>query len=131
MSFLKTPVQLKGFDTSNYPYFFKNELISKGKQTFIVQKANTISQALAICDVWKRKNFNVTDSTENTLCDVPYIKYLYNGSNNIEKIKVIPQDWEEEREYDGEFFHNRDYEILLYKNDDKIYIVSLLPYHEK
>jgi hypothetical protein len=149
MDHLKKPVVVKGFKDENYPYFFRNDEIAGGKQTYIVQKASSVGQALAICDRWKREKFNITDATNELLYYVPYIKYMYNSNNDIEMIKVIPDDEDSEDDddrdrkdpkdseynkhdkHDKSYYHDREYEILMYLKDGRVNIVALLPYSHK
>ena len=132
MDHLKKPVIIKGFKDENYPYFFRNDGISNGKQTYIIQKASSVGQALAICDRWKREKFNITDSTHELLYNVPYIKYLYNSNNDITKIKVTPEDNEEDDDDNKvTYYHKRDYEILMYLKDGRVNVVAMLPYNHK
>jgi hypothetical protein len=79
------PIVLTNFKEEYYPYFFHNASIEKGEVLYIVQKAKSVGQALAICATWKREKFNPTDETIEILYDVPYIKYLYNDNNDIIK----------------------------------------------
>lgn len=136
---MERPVIVKGFKDENLPYFFRNDDIAEGKQTYIVQKASSIGQALAICDRWKREQFNITDSTTELLYHVPYTKYLYDSNTKIVMLKVTPDEDKKDKKEDKKeekminrviekFYHDRDYEILMYKKDGRINVVALLPY---
>jgi len=108
-----TPIILKTLtQDKKYPYFFKNENIDNN--TYIVQRAYNIPNALYIIDVWNSERYNIGEINKYIDIDVSYNKYMYNGNNKITKIEV-----------DG---GNDDYKILQYKKDGLVYTMALLKF---
>ena len=110
------PIVLKSSsEEQKYPYFFKNENIDNN--TYIVQKAHSISNALYIIDVWNREQYNVGDIDRDIEVDIPYTKYLYSRNTKIKKADVNGG--------------SDDYKVILYKKDGKIYTSALLKFVNK
>lgn len=108
-----TPIILKTLvQDKKYPYFFKNENIDNN--TYIVQRAYSISNALYIIDVWNNERYNIGDIDKYIDIEIPYTKYLYNGNNKIEKVEINGGD--------------DDTKVLLYKKDGIVYVMALLKF---
>jgi len=114
---IKKPIVLKTLQSQmKYAYFLKNENIDNN--TYIVQKAFNIPNALYICDIWEREGYNIME-IDRYIDDknISYTKYLYNKNTDITKIDVN----------EGSETHK----ILLYKKDGKINVCSLLKFDEE
>lgn len=97
---------------SIYPYFFKNELIDD--KVYICQKAKNIQNALYIIDVWNREKYNIMETDQIIDSDIPYTKYMFINNHDIRKVDVDGGD--------------ESYKILLFKTNNVIYTVCLLPF---
>ena len=109
------PIVLKTLqENKKYPYFFKNENIDN--DMYIIQKAYDINNALYIIDVWNREKYNIGEIEKYIEINIPYNKYLYNGNNNITKVKINGGD--------------DDYKVLLYKKEGIIYTMAMLKFKD-
>ena len=109
-----SPIILKSLIQNNkYPYFFKNENIDDN--TYIVQNALDVSNALYIIDVWNKEQYN-TGEIDRFIDPsiISYNKYLYNGNNKITKIKVNGG--------------SEDVKVLCYKKNEVVYTSALLKF---
>ena len=83
--------------------------------TYIVQRAFNIPNALYIISVWNMDRFNIGEIDKYVDdVNIPYTKYLYNGNNNITKVEINGGD--------------DDSKILIYKKDGLVNVVSLLKF---
>lgn len=110
---MSRPIILKTLNQEKkYPYFLKNENIDNN--TYIVQRAYNIPNALYILDIWNREKYNIGEIDRYIDVDISYTKYLYNTNTDIKKVDVNGG--------------SDDYKILLYKKDGKIHTSALLQF---
>src|SRR5271154_5604730 len=95
-----------------YPYFFKNKDI--GNETFIIQNAKNIPNALFILEIWNKYGYNIGQIERYTPDSIPYTKYLYHSKDHIEKEDINGG--------------SDTFKILIYKKEGKIYTCSMLEY---
>jgi len=112
---MSRPIVLKPLkEEHKYPYFLKNENIDNN--TYIVQKAYNIPNALYILDVWNREKYNSGEIDRYIDVDIPYTKYLYNSNTKITKVDVNGG--------------SDDFKILMYKKGNKIHTSALLRFEK-
>ncbi len=123
----KLPLRLKNFqDEQIFPYFFRNALVN-ANNVYLLQQANSIPEALYIIQIWNTEHYNIGTSPNNqVLLDIPYTKYLYNSNTDIERVRVIPTTFGDDRNTMEQFL--KEYGVLIYKKNKFVNILALLPY---
>ena len=107
------PLVLKTIeDEKNYPYMFRNDLVSK--DTYIVQKCRSLQSCLYTLDIWNREKYNCGDTQNIVGVDIPYTKYLYESNTKIYREDI-----------DG---GNEEYKVLIYKKDGIKFYNAMLKY---